>query len=148
MCLSKSIPFDLFNVLANCKKKKLKIFHCLIESFSFSIVKISIEVAGILFDRIYKKAGMKSQIAEACFTFLAIFLFACGIAAVIFIGMLLMPVAFAAIFVLAIREIIIWKRKTRETKQKDKVFRPAFVQKKSEAILRHMATVKNNQHVA
>lgn len=75
---------------------------------------------------------MKNQIAEACFTFLALFLMACGIAAAIFIGMLLMPVAFIAIFVLAIREIIIWKRKARATKEKDEVSRPAFCKGKVE----------------
>jgi hypothetical protein len=54
---------------------------------------------------------MKNRIKEACFSFLALFLFACGFSAALFIGMLLMPFAFIAVFVLAIREIIIWKRK-------------------------------------
>jgi len=59
---------------------------------------------------------MKSKVFEACFTFLALFLFACGFAATVFIGMMLMPIAFMAVFVLAIREIIIWKRKIKPVK--------------------------------
>ncbi|MER3471554.1 MAG: hypothetical protein C4330_09515 [Chitinophagaceae bacterium] len=59
---------------------------------------------------------MKSKVFEACFTFLALFLFACGFAATVFIGMMLMPIAFMAVFVLAIREIIIWKRRIKPVK--------------------------------
>jgi hypothetical protein len=43
-------------------------------------------------------------------------LFACGIGAVTFIGMMLMPVAFMVVFILAIREIIIRKRKIKPVK--------------------------------
>lgn len=59
---------------------------------------------------------MKSKVKEVCFTFLALFLFACGFAAIIFIGTMLMPIAFIAVFLLAIKEIIIWKRTTKLAK--------------------------------
>lgn len=90
---------------------------------------------------------MKNKIIEACFIFLALFLFACGFAAAVFMGMMLMPVAFVAVFVLAIREIIIWKRRMPliENNKADKD-RSVGVQR--QAIIRHILTGQKNERVA
>lgn len=90
---------------------------------------------------------MKNKIIEACFTFLALFLFACGFAAAVFIGMMLMPLAFVAVFGLAFREIIIWKRKMPliENNKADKD-KSARIQR--QAIIRHIFTVQKNERVA
>jgi hypothetical protein len=90
---------------------------------------------------------MKNKIIESCFAFLALFLFACGFAAAVFIGMMLMPVAFVSVFVLAIREIIMWKRKMPliENNKADKD-RSVGIQR--QATIRHIFTVQKNEHVA
>ncbi|WP_207515258.1 hypothetical protein [Longitalea luteola] len=51
---------------------------------------------------------MKKRILEACFSFLAIFLIAVGFSAALFLGMLLMPLAFIIVSMLAVKEILIW----------------------------------------
>lgn len=61
---------------------------------------------------------MRNQFIEACFKALAIYLLACGVATVVVLGILLMPVLFITILFMAAREVIIWKRKHKTEKGK------------------------------
>ena len=90
---------------------------------------------------------MKNRIREACFSFLALFLMACGFSAVVFIGMLLMPFAFIAVVVLAVREIIIWKRNNNVV-EKRKAVKAVMAQEPNKGIIRYMPNLNRNERVA
>jgi hypothetical protein len=91
---------------------------------------------------------MKNRIREACFSFLALFLMACGISAAVCIGMLLMPFAFIAVFVLAIREIIIWKRNKHLSVKKRKATKEVTISQPGKGIVRYMSIHNKNERVA
>jgi ABC-type nickel/cobalt efflux system permease component RcnA len=85
-----------------------------------------------------KKLVMKNRVAEAFFSLLALYLISCGIAAAIFLGMLLVPVVFVALFVLAVRQLISRKRKTQQSGQRKGV----IVERTITAIIRRMPPFK------
>lgn len=62
---------------------------------------------------------MKNKVQEAFFSFLAFYLFACGIAAIVLMGLLLIPLLIITLFALAIREVCIWKRKAKHLTPKN-----------------------------
>jgi len=68
---------------------------------------------------------MKSKVlktgALSLISFLAFYVFACLIAAVVALGMLLMPLVIIGIVIVAIREIIRWSRKTKEVQQRSRM---------------------------
>jgi fatty acid desaturase len=64
---------------------------------------------------------MKNKLMEACFAVLAFYLFACGVATTVVLGILLMPVLFITLLFLAVRELIKWKRKQTMERQKTSV---------------------------
>jgi Flp pilus assembly protein TadB len=64
---------------------------------------------------------MRNQLIEACFKALAIYLLAFGVATVVVLGILLMPVLFIAIVFLAAREVVVWKRKQKIENRKTAV---------------------------
>jgi len=91
---------------------------------------------------------MSNRICEACFSFLAIILMACGLAAALFISMLLMPFAFITVLVLAVREVVIWKRNEKLTKEKNIVMKAIAVQRKRKTVVRYMPAHNNNRNIA
>ena len=60
---------------------------------------------------------MKNKFIEALFSLLALYLFACVIAAAMVLGMLLVPIVFVALFIMAIRDLITRKRKAYKAGQ-------------------------------
>jgi hypothetical protein len=56
---------------------------------------------------------MNKKIREALYSFLLLLLFACALAAVVLLSMLLMPFAAIAIAVVAIKEMLTWSKKSK-----------------------------------
>ena len=97
---------------------------------------------------IQKPRLMKNRICETCFSFLALFLMACGISVAIFTGMLFMPLAFIAVFALAVREIIVWKRNKKLSAEESKIHREVAASQSGKGTIRYMHNLNSHERVA
>lgn len=59
---------------------------------------------------------MKNKVLETFFSLLALYLFACGLATAVVLGILFIPLIFITLLVLVVREVNGWKRKTGHLK--------------------------------
>lgn len=77
---------------------------------------------------------MKKKIRELFYSFLALFLFSCVFAAAVFLSILLIPVLIVTIGVIAIKEMIVWRRKNKKVKGNSVV----IVEHRETAVVRTM----------
>jgi hypothetical protein len=90
---------------------------------------------------------MKNRIQEACFSLFVLFLLSIVFSTAVFMCMLFMPFVSIAIFVLAVREIIIWKRNKKLSLEKRKTTKEVTRSQSSESIIRYMH-LNISEHVA
>lgn len=77
---------------------------------------------------------MKAKVRELFYSFLALFLSGCVFAAAVFISILLIPLLIVTVSVIAIMEMLVWRRKNRKVKSKSVV----NVEHRKAAVLRTM----------
>ena len=77
---------------------------------------------------------MKEKIRELFYSFLALFLFSCAFAAAVLLSILLIPVLIVTLFVIAVREIIVWRRKNKKVRGNSVV----IVEHRETAVVRTM----------
>lgn len=53
---------------------------------------------------------MKKKISEAIYSLFAIFLFACGFAALLLAGIVMIPLLLVALFIIALKKLIRWRK--------------------------------------